>query len=50
MQIDAIDKRLEEIDSLMIEYGFDYEKLHELQLEKESLESEYERIFEEMEE
>lgn len=50
VQIDAIDKRLEEIDSLMIEYGFDYEKLHELQLEKESLESEYERIFEEMEE
>lgn len=48
-RIESIDKRLLEIDSLMIEFGFNYEKLHELQLEKELLENEYERIFEEIE-
>ena len=49
-QLEEIEKKLEKVDKQMIQFGYDFEKLHELQLEKESLEETYELLFNEIDE
>ncbi len=44
-QLEEIEQQMNQVDSLMNEYGTDSQKLQELYKKKESLESEYEQIY-----